>query len=483
MAARQDQGLIFTLITFVILFIICFVVAYIGWKSYGDAQQRIASLEEQNRNAQSAVAQKQGENESYRQWMGVGQFDNPDDVQKTYEEDMKKYGANFDKSRQSYRDVLEYTYKENESLAGREAAAKDEIKKLTERLLAVETEKEKQVVQFQNQMKKSEEDAASERNSFARDRAALEKTKEALLKEVDSMRSQHDATLAERDANVRQLNEKLTKSDLAKTNLMAEVAKSAESFEVPDGRITWVDQSGMAWINLGSADSLRRQVTFSVFDADRHDPARSDQKGTIEVTRILGDHLAEARITGSDARNPILTGDSIYSQVWNRGKKLRFGLTGILDLNGDGRNDVQLARDLVELNGGVVDSYLDENGEVVGEMSVNTRYLVLGDFPDDGHLAKLQRGYQQMSEDAKTNGVEVITLDKFLNQVGYSPTDRVVQLGEGAHSSDFPADSGAGSRTVDPRGNPNLFRPRSPGANPELLRPSTPAHLPATTPY
>ena len=38
----------------------------------------------------------------------------------------------------------------------------------------------------------------------------------------------------------------------------------------------------------------------------------------------------------------------------------------------------------------------------------------------------------------RLNGVEVITLDKFLNQIGYAPDDRTVQLGAGARASDFP---------------------------------------------
>ena len=40
MAARQDQGLVFTLIAFVILFIIAFVAAYVGWKSYSDSDEK-----------------------------------------------------------------------------------------------------------------------------------------------------------------------------------------------------------------------------------------------------------------------------------------------------------------------------------------------------------------------------------------------------------------------------------------------------------
>ena len=55
MAARQDQGLQIALIILIFLFILSAVAAYIGWKSYGDANQRIASLEEQNRSAQQAT--------------------------------------------------------------------------------------------------------------------------------------------------------------------------------------------------------------------------------------------------------------------------------------------------------------------------------------------------------------------------------------------------------------------------------------------
>ena len=72
--------------------------------------------------------------------------------------------------------------------------------------------------------------------------------------------------------------------------------------------------------------------------------------------------MAEARVTEDDATNPILTGDRIYSQVWQPGKKLHFALTGLIDLDGDTRSDMQLARELIELNGGVVDAYVADEG-------------------------------------------------------------------------------------------------------------------------
>ena len=51
------------------------------------------------------------------------------------------------------------------------------------------------------------------------------------------------------------------------------------------------------WINVGAADAIRRQVTFNVYDADEHDANRAVKKGSIEVTRLMGDHMAEARVT------------------------------------------------------------------------------------------------------------------------------------------------------------------------------------------
>src|SRR3989304_9806753 len=95
MAARQDQALMITLIVFVILFIISFVVAYIGWKSWGDAQQQLAEAQNQKRDADTAVRNKTDENQRVLEKMGFGSIDNPDDVKKTFDEDMKRFAPNF----------------------------------------------------------------------------------------------------------------------------------------------------------------------------------------------------------------------------------------------------------------------------------------------------------------------------------------------------------------------------------------------------
>jgi hypothetical protein len=359
--------------------------------------------------------------------------------------------------------VLDAVFKSKSETEARETAAKQQVKDLKDRLLAVESEKEKQVVQFQEQMKKAEEDAASQRNQFERDRKGLEDTKKQLLASLETQRTTYEGKIGELEAKIKEIDDKLAKSEHAKQNLLAEVSKSSDTFQAADGLVSWVNQSGTVWINLGSADSLRRQITFSVYDADQRDAAKAEKKGSIEVTKILGDHLAEARITEDDAKNPILTGDQIFSQVWHRGKKLHFAFTGIVDADGDGRSDMQMVRDLVDLNGGVVDAYLGDDGKVNGEITVNTRYLVEGKFPEAANQTALQKGWTDMHEAAKTNGVEVIKLDKFLNQIGYAPKDRTVEMGPGARPSDFPpGEAPASSTTAPTQPNAAPFRSRSP---------------------
>lgn len=454
MAARQDQGLQIALIIFIFLFVGTFVLWYLYFKSASDLTQQVAQLRTELSGAQSQAREFQSENQSYRQMMGFDEVETFENVQQAFDQDMQRFGQTFDESRRFYRDILEYMYQENDKIAAREVDAKEEIKELQERLLAIEAEKEKQVEQFEAQMKKAEEDAADQRNQFARDRASLEATKKELLQNLDTQRAALQGEIASISTKLRALESKLTKSERAVENLLEERAVSAESFEVADGRISWVNPNGTVWINLGEADALRRQITFSVFDAELHDAAKAQKKGSIEVTRILGDHLAEARVTEDDPRNPILTSDQIYSQVWERGKKLRFALTGVIDIDDDRQSDLQLARDLVELNNGAVDSYLSDDGKVVGEMTVATRYLVLGEFPEGTRQGAMREGWQKMTEEAATLGVETISLREFLNQMGYRPLERTVELSRGS-GGDFrasPAESDDAPTTFRQRG-------------------------------
>ena len=132
--------------------------------------------------------------------------------------------------------------------------------------------------------------------------------------------------------------------------------------DVFDGEIRWVDQRlGMVWINLGRADALPRQITFSVYPPDTTDlTAAGGQKASIEVTQILGDHLAEARMLDDTISNPIIPGDKIHTPLWAPGEKKHFALAGFMDVFGDGKSHLQTVIDLIKMNDGIVDAYIDE---------------------------------------------------------------------------------------------------------------------------
>lgn len=461
MPARQDQTLQIVLIVCIFAFLVTAVVAYLGWRGYGEASRDATQAKTSLSNEQQRTQTQQTEIEDLRQMLGVGRNDAAENVKKAFEDDMKAYGGGLEEASRSYRKVLETVNSDAQKTAQREAALESERKNLTTKLAAVEAAAKKQIDQYDEQRKKAEADLAAERNSFQQDRATLEAQQKELMKTVEDQKTAFEAKLAEHAAEKKQLEEKITELEHAVEIFKEQRKDEPGSFEVADGRISYVSQDGTVWINLGTADALRRQVTFSVYDAGQHDADKATKKGSIEVTRVMGEHMAEARVTEDDPTNPILTGDLIYSQVWHRGKKLHFALTGVVDIDGDGRSDHQLARDLIELNGGVVDAYLKDDGTVDGEISANTRYLVLGELPESVAQAKLQDGWNAMYRQAQSLGVETITLSQFLNQMGYKPQDRSVTEGSATAPSSDAAGRPIAPSTQRPGGG-QRFRPRTP---------------------
>jgi len=440
MAARQDQTLQIFLIIFIFLFLITAVVAYLGWRGYSDTSQTLTKTQADLNEKSQQMSSQKNDMGDIQEKLGVGRETAIAEVKKTMEEDMKNLGASVaDEASRTYRKVLETVAKERDDAAAREAKAKSDKAALEKTLLAKETETKKQIDAYDDQRKAAQADLAAETSKFGEDRKGLEKTKADLQKSLDDQRAQYEAKIAQLDKDKADLTKKSTQLGDAVQKMIENRKDEPESFEVADGRISWVNQDGTVWINLGTADSLRRQVTFSVFDSDVHDAAKSKKKGSIEVTRLLGEHMAEARITNDIPTNPILTGDNVYSQIWHRGKKLHFALTGMIDFDGDGQSDMERARELIELNGGVVDAYLDADGKVEGEITANTRYLVSGDELDKLAKAGSEKSMDDMYTTSRSLGVETITLPEFLSQMGYKPQDRTQRLGAGSTARDFPA--------------------------------------------
>jgi hypothetical protein len=232
------------------------------------------------------------------------------------------------------------------------------------------------------------------------------------------------------------------------------------SFEQPDGVIRWVDNnSHLVWINLGSADGVRPRTTFSVYNKNHRgvgrgsaEPGESDGiergpediKGSIEVVRVLDAHSSEARIVEEDIYNPFAKGDPIYSPVWSANQSLEFAIVGLIDMDGDGRSDRDLLHEIIQANGSKISIEVDDEGvrhPPVEEAQVNemTKFLVVGKTPDPTEQASKEEqdaatriGEQRknLRDEARRQGVRVISLSDFLQFIGYQPKQRVYRPGD-----------------------------------------------------
>ncbi|MCA9232364.1 MAG: hypothetical protein KDA57_17075 [Planctomycetales bacterium] len=463
MASRDNQTLQISVISLAILLILSLVGLVLLNNARKTADARATQASSSAQEARTAEAQAQAEANQYKIWMGFPEADGLETLQKSFAEDMASFGSTFDENSRFYRTILQNIYEENRKLAQSEGDAKSEVKSLKERLLATETEKDKQIAEFSKKMKEVEADAAAERNKFAEQDKAINAAKDEIAAQLAEQRTQIDETAAKHAAEQSSLNEKIAKLERVIEILKGNQVDPDPFAQPADGVIRYVNQrNGTVWINLGEADNLRPQVTFSVYDGDQSDALSAERKGSIEVTRILSDHMAEAKITDDQATRPLLSGDKVYSQVWNPGRQVGFAITGVIDFNDDGKSDLDQLKQIIVLNNGKVDAVPGEGGTIDGKMTVDTRYLIIGKHPSDARQADLRSSWEKMSSEATTLGIETKTLDEFLSLMGWQADRRTVSLGTRARSEDFPAGPAEDYKPMktDPRA--NLFRPRKP---------------------
>ncbi len=224
------------------------------------------------------------------------------------------------------------------------------------------------------------------------------------------------------------------------------------SFERPDGMIQWVDNtSHLVWINLGSADRLTKRTNFSIYKQNNRGVGRDsrtenltkgpeDLKGAIEVTRILGPHLAEARILDEDYYDPISAKDPIYTPIWSPNQTESFAFVGMIDLDDDGRSDRDLLHDLLASSNATIQVEIDDEGKRIGGViDEKTKFLVVGAIPkleelsDQKEIAAaklINAERKKLKDECREQGVRVVTLNDVMAFIGYTPRQRVFRPGD-----------------------------------------------------
>jgi hypothetical protein len=266
------------------------------------------------------------------------------------------------------------------------------------------------------------------------------------------------------------------------------------TYDRPDGLVRWVDNdSGLVWINIGRDDKLTTRTQFSIYkqthrgvgrpsapantaddeeasDAadERFSPGFEDIKGSIEVTRVIGAHLAEARILKYDIYDPIQPDDLIYTPLWAPGRPAAFAFVGLIDFDNDGASDRGEMHEMISgIGGQIIHEVLDDGRRVYytefpskshdfteddSTINLQMKYLVIGEIPDlsqagsdleTQQFREIIGHHKKMVSEARETAVRRINLSDFLAHIGYVPhrrlfvpglTDRPFTLKSGAAS-------------------------------------------------
>lgn len=465
--ARENQGLQIALIIFVMLTIILAVTTYLFYRQYDEASLKAKSnLEDASQKAQLAAKNESDLNELKRM-LGV-KNDAVDAITTAFNKDMATYGGAYPEESRFYRPLIEKLAKTIEQKNTELADAKSQLKALGDEYKVREANKDPQIEKFKEEQKKAADDLASEQSKFKSERERIAQSEAKLQEDLKKYRQEGAAMLSQVEAKLQAAKSRIRSLSAITTDLSDKLeGLTSDKITSFNGEVVWVNQrSGSVWINLGQSDALSRQVTFSVYPANMSGSAVKDSKGSIEVTQILGSHLAEARILDDIAANPILPGDKIFTPLWSPGEKRRFALAGFMDIDNDGKNDLETILHLIQLNGGVVDCYIAESGKdkdkAVGAITVNTNCLILGVPPDEKGNARQLAAFTKILRDAEQLRLQKVQIGDFLQRIGYKNTSSVVRFGRGANPDDFRAKSGDGVQRRTPGNVSDVFEDREP---------------------
>jgi hypothetical protein len=458
MAAREGQGLQIAVIIFAMLTIGLAITTYMFYAQAATAQKEREA-------ARTAKAQTDLENNKYLYRMRAMQHVLGLKNVTMQEVDLQKGKAGGDDP-----EVQEILTQFNSDMAAvGEQAAEGTARSygtVVKNLLAALQRKNASVADANQQTRQSQTDkAAVEARELARANTA-----EASLTKVQSDAEAERAKHGENLKTIQSTGDKLlaeqtglatkTKAEVEKANKDRETSiaearqlKNANSvlkdkvdelqkkdqidqFAKPDGKIVWVNQQQrLAWIDLGRADGLERQMSFAVYAQGTTSIASSKSKARIEVIQLTSDHMAEARIVEDKIADLIQPGDVVFTPSWSPGERTHFALSGKMDINGDRIDDYDLVRSVITVNGGEIDAELKPNGARSGPgMSVNTRYFVMGEPPDvdsatDANLlANALKAFSDMDAERERHGVQKISPKELLAMMGWKADERTLPL-------------------------------------------------------
>ena len=444
MAARENQGLHIALIVFVVLTILLAVTTFMFFSRWDEELAKIADFEKATKTANTQADEYLTELKEVKTILGVTAADNLKTIGEMKKSDFEQWAPGTPDDKQNYHDLAKQLYT---TLAQKQKdiiAAQEREQKLADKIKSDEATKVVEVNTYKKTVDERSADYTTERNKLNEQVSSAATAKSEAQQNYDARRKEFDSEVARSKAEVNDLNDQIVKLKQTISRMVDEREKEEKTYEVADGRVRWVNQGEqLVWIDRGSADGLNQQVAFNVIDRDEPNAAAATPKGTIEVIRVTDRHSAEARIISDNPTNPILPGDLLFHAAWQPGRIEHFALADFMDIDGDGLSDRETIKQIIIVSGGVIDAEVTDEGKWVGDMEVGTKYLILGDRPTDKNLnPDVQKNRNRILDAAKRLGVKQLSVDKFLDYVGYEVRQKTVALDRNARRQtlkpDFP---------------------------------------------
>jgi len=294
-----------------------------------------------------------------------------------------------------------------------------QIKGAADELAAAKSEHARQVAQLRSEL-------ADEKKRLEAARQSAEDLAQRLKEDTQRLQ---DRILAERrswDGERNTFKQEILKLQNQLKDLGQIVAKFREvpSESGVDGRIVNIGGEGkVAYADLGKGDGVLLGMPFSIFGQSDLGKPDAQPKAHARVIKIM-DNSSELRIYETQGENPVVAGDVLHNPVYDRHRRMRFVLKGKMDIDGDGIDDTEELKALIQQFGGRV----DEN------LTVQDDFLILGEEPpvpappSQGAPPQVVNEYEQKrakfieysttKANAENFAIPILNLNRFLGLAG-----------------------------------------------------------------
>lgn len=462
-SGESKQGLIITLVFFIILSIGLGVGTYIGFNEQGALEDKAKEAATKQKGAELARDWNRFQNVLYKAYAGLPMTADDTEALQTLrtqwpsklgkgeknEEEVGKLiksldedpnlgwdatkgvpKANYKGLVQRLTDELAAERDRNSKAEQNSKAALKKIGDLNETLRKEVADRVKKYDEAMAELKRNKDDKSQEFLNAVKTLETRDKELEDVNKKVAEAKEATDKMIEKLTSDKSSLEQKSNKlqEQVLKPDLL--------NFDQPKGKITSIDKSGKnAYVNLGSADNIKPPLTFSVLGVGPNRTANSKRKAALEIVSVVGPHLSQGRITDlTDAGgDPIVVGDLLFNPVWNPSLREHIAIIGVIDLTGDGTDSSAEFKRNLEKQNVVVDLYMDPKTLTTsGKMTFNTSYLVDGGQPEIDQTISINQGdprfenarnalikLNEVKEEAKRLGVQIIPARRFMALIGY----------------------------------------------------------------